>query len=84
MADSSSFPPGTLFTSTVELPSDAESAYGTVQVSFDPSEYPEKHTITVADIAAIVRDLFTSHGYQVAPFEAPVTSSALLDWPQEA
>ena len=84
MADGSSFPPGTTFTSQVELDTGTDIAYGTVRVAFESGEYPELHAVDAADIAGAVRDLLVARDYSVAQFAAPVTSSDVLDWPQES
>lgn len=83
MANPGAWPPGTTFTSAVELDTGTDVAYGVVTVSWDPGEYPELHTADVADVADAVRDLLAGRGYTVPQFTAPVTSSDVLDWPQE-
>lgn len=84
MADPAAFPPKTLFTSNVVLETGQETVYGSVQFAFDPGEYPSDQTVNAADIAGAIRNLFVGRGYTVSTFEAPITSSAQLDWPQEA
>ena len=84
MVAPSSFPPTTVFTSSVQVDGPDGTGYATVSVGFNISEYPELHPVGVADVAAAVRDLLVEHGYTVPAFTAPVTSSAELDWPQES
>lgn len=82
MADSSMFPPKTLFNASVQLDGEQGTVYGTIQFRFDPADYPAEHTITTSDIAGAIRDAFTAHGYTMTDFWGDISSSAALDWPQ--
>ncbi|MEU4154707.1 hypothetical protein [Streptomyces antimycoticus] len=79
----SNFPPGTVFTTTAVRSTEGGDAYGQISFVYDPGEYPEFQTVSASDIAAALRDLFTSRGYTFDQFTAPVTTSSALDWPQE-